>query len=186
MGFAALNPSYARPAHLKRRGAEELPAVALQRLGQLALAHRGEVALRAVLLLDQPARLGRRVKKQHPPGVRAGALPGMRHAARHEGIGAGAADRDLVADHEGDLAAQDVGHLVAVVMQMKGALGAGRNGFLEDHDAVAGRAAQQLERELPARRPARHLALSRLYDDALRTHRWFLPFRTPAPLRDAN
>ena len=33
--------------------------------------------------------------------------------------GAGAADRDLVADHEGDLAAEDIGHLVAVVMQME-------------------------------------------------------------------
>src|SRR6267154_964297 len=133
-----------------------------------------------MLLLDQPARLGRRVEKQHPPGFRAGALPGMRHAARHEGIGAGAADADLVADHESDLAAQDIGHLVAVVMQMKGALGAGGDGFLEYHDAVAGRAAEQLERELSARRRARHLALSRLYDDALHTHR-HLPFRTPAP-----
>jgi hypothetical protein len=40
-------------------------------------------------------------------------------AAWHEGTSAGAADRDLVADHEGDLAAEDIGHLVAVVMQME-------------------------------------------------------------------
>jgi catechol 2,3-dioxygenase-like lactoylglutathione lyase family enzyme len=47
------------------------------------------------------------------------APPCMRHAAWHEGTGAGAADRDLVADHERDLAAEDIGHLVAVVLQME-------------------------------------------------------------------
>ena len=54
--------------------------------------------------------------------------------------GAGTADRHRVADHERDLAAQDIGHLVAVVMQVERAGWlSGGNGFLEHHDAVAGR-----------------------------------------------
>jgi hypothetical protein len=40
----------------------------------------------------------------------------MRHAARHEGAGAGPADRDLAADQESDLAAQHIGDLVAVAV----------------------------------------------------------------------
>jgi len=68
---------------------------------------------------NNPAHLGRSVEKQHPRGFRAGTLPCVRHAAWHESTGAGAADRDLVADHEGDLAAEGIGHLVAVVMQME-------------------------------------------------------------------
>src|SRR6266478_5864380 len=110
----------AMTAHLKRRRAEQLPAVALAGLGDLALGHHREAAPRLVLLFEQPARLGRRVEKQHPPGLRPGALPGMRHAARHEGTGARAADRDRVADQESDLALQDIGDLVAVMMQMEG------------------------------------------------------------------
>src|SRR5258708_8894373 len=74
----------------------------------------------------------------------------MRHAARHEGAGAGAADRDLVADLEGDLAIQDIRHLVAVVMQVERALCPGGNGFLEHHDAFAGVFAQQFEQIGPA------------------------------------
>src|SRR5713101_3450782 len=151
---------------LERRRPHDLPAVALADLGHLALGHRREGAARPMLLLQQAARLGRRIEKQHPPGFRAGALPGMRHAAWHESAGAGAADRGLVADLERDLAAQDIGHLVAAVMQMERALGPGGNGFLEQHDAVAGCSAQQLERERSARRRARYLALSRQYDDA--------------------
>src|SRR5258708_2787996 len=104
------------PRSSERRRPEELPAVALAQLGCLALGHRREVAACPLLLFYQPACPGRSIEKQHAPGFRAGALPGMRHAARHEGTGAGAADRDLVADHERDLAAQDIGHLVAVVM----------------------------------------------------------------------
>jgi hypothetical protein len=46
----------------------------------------------------------------------------MRDAARHEGTCAGPTDRDIVADLERDLAAQDIGHLVAVVMQVERAL----------------------------------------------------------------
>src|SRR5207245_6982623 len=101
-------------------------------------------------------------------GFGTGALPGMRHAARHEGAGARAAERDLVADLERDLAAQDIGHLVAVVMEVERALGPGRNGFLEHHDAAAGLAAPQFERERSARR---YRVLSRRYNDALCIHR---------------
>src|SRR5439155_1484148 len=89
---------------------------------------------------------GRGIEKEHAPGFGTGALPGMRHAARHEGAGSGAADRDLIADQEGDLTAQDIGHLVAVVMQVEGALGPGGDGLLEQHDAVAGLSASQFER----------------------------------------
>src|SRR5712671_6210950 len=119
----------------ERRRAEELPAVALEYVCQLALIHRCEFAAGPLLLFDQPTGPGRSIEKQHAPGFRAGALPGMRHAARHEGAGAGAADRNFIADLEGNLAAQDIGHLVAVAMQVEGALGPGGNGLLEHHNA---------------------------------------------------
>src|ERR1700730_15031219 len=109
-----LNTAAAADEGLERRRSEELPDVEYVR--QLALIHRSESAACALLLFDQPACLGRSIEKQHTSGFRAGALPGMRHAAWHEGAGAGAADRDRVADLEGDLAAQDIGHLVTVVM----------------------------------------------------------------------
>src|SRR6266478_6694451 len=134
----------------ERRRAEELPAVALEYVCQLALIHRCEFAAGPLLLFDQPARPGRSIEKQHAPGFRAGALPGMRHATRHEGAGARAADRDLVADLEGDLAGEDIGHLVAVVVQVEGALGPGGDGLLEHHDAVTGLSAPQFERERSA------------------------------------
>src|SRR5260370_41816661 len=86
----------------ERRGSANPPAGALQLLGPLLLAHRRDVA--PVLLFEQPARLRRSVQKQQAAGLRAGVLPGVRHSARHEGIGAGAADRHLVAAHKGDLA----------------------------------------------------------------------------------
>jgi len=60
--------------------------------------HRRGFAVRPLLFLQQPARPVRSIEKQHPPSFRAGALPGMRHTAWHAGAGAGAADRDLVAD----------------------------------------------------------------------------------------
>ena len=142
--------------------------MALEYLRQFALIHRSESATGALLLFDQPACLGRSIEKQHAPGFRPGALPGMRHAAWHKGAGAGAADRDLIADLERDLAAQDIGHLVAVVMQMERALCPGRNGLFEHHDAAAGLAAPQFERERSA---GRHRALPRRYDDAPRAHR---------------
>src|SRR6266851_3419134 len=165
---AGLIPPPPRTRGSERRRSEELPAVALAQLGCLALGHRREAAACPLLLFYQPARPGRSIEKQHAPGFRAGALPGMRHAARHEGAGSGAADRDLVADEERDLAGEDIGHLVAVAMQVERALGPGRNGFLEHHDAVAGLSAAQFERERSA---GRCRVLSRRYNGVRRVHR---------------
>jgi hypothetical protein len=72
-----------------------------------------------------------------------------------------AADRDLVA--------QDIGHLVAVAMQMERALCHGGNGFLEYHDTVAGRFAQQSERHRSG--PAKPGFVPAVYNDAPRIHR---------------
>ena len=68
----------------------------------------------------------------------------MRDVARHECAGAGPADCDRVADHESEFAGEHPGDLVAVVVQMEEARGAGRQGFLEHHDALIGLAAEQL------------------------------------------
>src|SRR5205807_9294715 len=65
----------------------------------------------------------------------------------------------------------DIGHLVAFVMQMQRALRPDRNRFLEHHDAVAGRAAQQFHHYRPTRCEALRPALSGLYNDPLRNHR---------------
>src|SRR5476649_737163 len=167
---------YARPAGtddsgrypLERRGSEELPAVTLEYAGPLTLGHRGECAAGPLLLLDQPAGLGRRIEKQRASGLRAGALPGMAHAARQEGAAAGAADRDLVADQEGDLAAQHIGHLVAVVMQVEGALGPDGKSLLEHHETAVGLVPPQLERENSA---GRRGVLCRRCGNAGRAHR---------------
>jgi len=86
--------------------------MALQHVGPLGLAHRGEIALDPMLLLDQSARLGRRIEKQDPAGRGAGALPGMRDIARHEGAGARAADRHRIADQEGDLTLQHISEFI--------------------------------------------------------------------------
>ena len=98
------------------------------------------------LFLEKPTGPGRGVEEQHAAGFGAGVFPGMWHAARNEGAGARPADRYLVANLEGYLAAQHVGHLVAIAVKMKSRIGAGRRGFLEQHDAVASIAAQQLKR----------------------------------------
>ena len=57
----------------------------------------------------------------------------MREPARHEGAGARTANRHLLAEFEGDLAGEHVGHLVAVVVQVIGRVSTGRRGFLEHH-----------------------------------------------------
>src|SRR5689334_19304800 len=49
----------ARPLTSQRRRSEELPAVALQHLGELSLGHRREFAAGPLLLLYQPACRGR-------------------------------------------------------------------------------------------------------------------------------
>src|SRR5438105_7626662 len=108
---AACNPVHA-VERLERRRADDLPTVAIEKLGHFALTHRREFAASPLLLFYQPACLGRGVEEQHPPGFRSGALPGVRHAARHEGNSAGATDCDLLADKESDLAAEDVGDFI--------------------------------------------------------------------------
>src|SRR5262245_48574439 len=75
-------------------------------------------------LLDVAAGGGRSVEEQNAAGLAAGALPGMRHVAREERAGAGAADGDLVADLERDLAGEHPGHLVTIAVQVEEALGA--------------------------------------------------------------
>src|SRR5882724_2742282 len=92
----------------KRRRPEQFPAVVLQHRGPLGFGHRREIAAAPLLLFDQPACPGRGVEKQHLPGVRAGAFPGMPDATWHERTGTGAADRDVITDQEGDLATQDI------------------------------------------------------------------------------
>lgn len=57
------------------------------------------------------------------------------------------ADGDLVADLESEFAGEHPGYLVAVVMQMTEARGAGRQGLLEQHDALAGFAPEQFHRQ---------------------------------------
>jgi hypothetical protein len=70
-------------------------------------------------LLEEPTRLGRGVKEEDAAGLYARVLPRMRHAARYEGAGPRPTDRDLVADLEGDLAAQHPGDFVAVAVQVE-------------------------------------------------------------------
>src|SRR5271170_3344783 len=94
----------------------------------------------------------------------------MRNITRHEGAGTGPADRDCVTDLEGNLAAQDVGDLVAVVMEMHRGHGADRRHLLEHHHALLGLVVPQLERgratggDLPCRPHPGH------YDQAVRIH----------------
>ena len=75
-------------------------------LGGFLLVHRRNGAVRPVLFLEQPSRASGSVEEQHARGFRTAVLPGVRDAARHEGTGAGAADRCLVADPERDLAGE--------------------------------------------------------------------------------
>src|SRR5262249_1272976 len=126
----------------QRRRPEKLPAVALQHFAQLDFAHRGKFAPGALLLFDQSARFARRIEKQHATGVRAGPFPARRPIARHEGTGARTTDGNLVADHECDLAAEDICYLITVMMPVERALCPGGNSFLEQHDAVAGCSAE--------------------------------------------
>jgi hypothetical protein len=52
-----------------------------------------------------------------------------------------------------DLAGEHPGGLVTVTVQMEEALGAGRHGFLEQHDALIGIAAEELQGGGAAGRP---------------------------------
>src|SRR5262245_42899315 len=97
-------------------------------------------------LLDVAAGRGRGVEKHDATGFAAAVLPGMRDVARHERAGAGPADGDFVADHEGDLAGEHPRDLVAVAMEMEQTLAAGWQRFLEQHDAAVGLVTEELQR----------------------------------------
>src|SRR6202040_3727048 len=128
----------------KRWRTDDLPAMPAPHL--VGLRSIGGPGRPRQLFLEKTAGTGRGIEKQHAAGFGAGVFPRMRYAARQEGTGARPADRYLVANLEGYFAAQHVGHLVAIAVKMKCRLGAGRRGFLEQHDAVASIAAQQLKR----------------------------------------
>src|SRR5262245_26162727 len=100
----------------------------------------------------------------------------MRDVAREERAGAGPADLDLVDDLEGDLTGQHPGDLVAVAVQMEHALGTDRHGFFEQHDALIGLVADELQGGEAPRRPhvevlpavsRYHKAFGRVHSDAL-------------------
>src|SRR6185312_15384615 len=118
----------------KRVWADDFPAVALEEFFVFFGVGRAVFGER----LDQAAGGGRGVEEQYAAGLAAGVLPGMRHVARHERAGAGPAGGDLVADLEGELAGEHPGDFVAVMVQMIETGGAGGQGLLEHHDALAG------------------------------------------------
>src|SRR5437667_11673566 len=128
---------------------DDFRVVALAELVALVVVNRAV----AQELLDVAASCGRGVHEQDAAGFAAGALPGMRDAGREERAGAGPADGDLVADLEGELAGEHPGDLVAVAVQMEQALGADGDGFLEQHDALIGLVADELQGGEAARRP---------------------------------
>jgi hypothetical protein len=84
----------------------------------LLIIHIVKRAFRQQQFLEPLPRLGRGIAEKYPSCFGSGALPGVRGAAWHECTGARAANRDLVANLEGNLATQDVGDLVAVVVKM--------------------------------------------------------------------
>jgi hypothetical protein len=69
----------------------------------------------------------------------------VRYTSRHERARSSTTDCDLIANHEGDFTAQDVGDLIAVVMDVQVGNGVGRRNFLEHHHAL-GDVTRDLER----------------------------------------
>src|SRR6185437_12648114 len=146
----------------ERIGTDHFPAVALERLRPLGVAE-GLAALEP--LLDESSGAPRRVEEHGAARAGTVALPGMRHVARQEGTGPGSTGEQLVADLEGEVALQHPDDLVTVVMQMVRASGAGRHDLLEQHDALAGLAGSQLEREDAAGRVLVNLPAARGHDE---------------------
>src|SRR5262249_30707441 len=120
------------------------PAIALERAGALGVAER-LFALES--LLDVTPGAARCVEEHGAAGAGAIALPGMRHVAGQEGAGPGPARENLVTDLEGEFALQHPADLVAVMVQVVRAPGAGGHGLLEQHDAVVGLPGRQLQRK---------------------------------------
>ena len=128
---------------LKRIGAEDFPPVLLAEAALLLGAHRAGRQLGHFLDIAAGERRG--VEEHDAGGVTAGVLPGVRHCARHERAGTRPADGDLVADLERHLAGNDPSDLVAFVMQVVEAPRTRRQRLLEQHDAVAGLPAKELQ-----------------------------------------
>src|SRR6516162_11740201 len=118
---------------------DDLPAVALKEF--FVFVGVGQPAFRE--RLDEAASGGRGAEKQDATGFAAGVLPGVRYVARHECGAAGPAGGDFVADLEAELAGEHPGDLVTVAVQMIEARGAGGQGLLEHHDALAGLATEE-------------------------------------------
>src|SRR6516162_8033738 len=122
-----------RNINLERWRADDFPAVPAPHL--IGLGSIGRPSRTVQLFLEKAAGTGRRIQEQHASCFSAGVLPGVWDAAWQKRAGARPADGDLIADFKGDFAAQYVGHLVAVAMEMECGLSAGRRGFFEQHDA---------------------------------------------------
>jgi hypothetical protein len=60
------------------------------------------------------------------------------YAAWHEYAGTRPAGTEMIAHFEGVLSAQNVHHLIAVVMEVERCFGAGRSYLLERHDTLPG------------------------------------------------
>src|SRR5690348_6322527 len=131
-------------------------------------------ALQPLRLLEKPTRPGRGIKEQHPRRLGARVLPSVSEPARHEGAGARAADRDLLADLEGDLAGKHIGYLVAVVVQVISRLSTGRRSLLKHHHTLAGLSAQEFERGRSTRRHLPHPPLTSRYYKTFCLHRSIL------------
>src|SRR5438034_2660295 len=126
----------------KRVRTDDSPAVALAEFLAFVVRHRVGTMQE---LLDVAASRRRGVEEQDAARVAASVLPRMRDVAREERTRARPADAHLVADLERDLTGEDPGDLVAVAVEMEEALGAGRHGFLEQHDALVGLVAEELQ-----------------------------------------
>src|SRR5713226_2461578 len=144
----------AKPPPSKRVWTDDFPAVALAEFLAFIVVHRAGAVQE---LLDVAAGGGRGVEKHDAAGFAAGVLPSVRDLAREERAGAGAANGNIVADLKGDLAGEHPGDLVAVAVQMEEALGADGHGFLEQHDALIGLVAEELQGGEAARR--RHIEM---------------------------
>src|SRR5438876_2983648 len=98
----------------------------------------------------------------------------MSDATRHEGACSRPADRDLIANLEGHLTAQDIGDFVAIVVEMVWRHGARWRGFLEHHHVLTGLATLHLERSRSAGCHVPYRSLTGQHDEALRVHGNFL------------
>src|SRR5262245_43033557 len=162
----AMSPGLLRVSSSEGVWSDDFPVKALAKPPALLLV-AGLEALQE--LLDVGARGGWGVQEHNTARLAARALPSVRDVAREERAGTGSAHGNLLADHEGDLAREHPGDLIAVAVEMEEALGARGHGLLEQHDALVRLAAEELQRREAAWR--RHVQMpspARGYDKALR------------------